>query len=54
VNALETARRLEALGVVVRSAELADEAKRQQEFQQNGNRAMRRAAARAKRRRGRS
>lgn len=51
---LATAARLESMGVVVRSVELSEEAKRRREFyERGGNRAMRRSAARAARRRGR-
>lgn len=48
--ALETARRLAAMGVEVRSVELREQAKAEQRFAENGNRAMRRAAKRRKRR----
>lgn len=52
--AIEVAARLEALGVHVRSVELVGEAKRIAEFRERGgNRAMRRATARAERRKGR-
>lgn len=51
-EALQSAARLEAMGIVVRSAELSEEARRQQHFAANGNRQLRRAAARAKRKRG--
>lgn len=48
LEALERAHRLERMGLLVRSDELADEAKRLEMFYANGgNRAMRRAAARA-------
>ena len=53
-DALDTAARLEALGVEVRSAELHAEAKRLQDWHASGgNRAMRRAAARAGKLKGR-
>lgn len=55
LEALQRTQRLEELGLVIRSRELADTAKRFAEFhERGGNRAMRRGAARAARRRGRS
>ena len=46
-DALETAQRLSAMGITVRSRELEAEAKAQREFvERGGNRAMRRAARR--------
>lgn len=46
-EAIETAQRLTAMGIEVRSPELAAEAKAQREFvERGGNRAMRRAARR--------
>lgn len=52
-QALETAARLAALGIDVRSAELNRTAARHRDFHANGgNRAMRRAARRAQRRKG--
>lgn len=54
LDAIQRAARLEALGITIRSAELREEAKRHREFvESGGNRAMRRAAARAQRRKGR-
>ena len=54
VEALKTAARLEALGITVRSSELLETAQRHQAFvAAGGNRAMRRAAKRAQRKRGR-
>jgi hypothetical protein len=54
LDALETARRLSELGVVVRSAELHETAKAHARFVANGgNRAMRRSTARAQKKRGR-
>ena len=51
-EALGIASRLEAVGVIVRSRELEAEAKAIREFhERGGNRAMRRAAAKAARRR---
>lgn len=51
VEALQRTQRLEELGLVVRSATLAKEARELLEFNaRGGNRAMRRAAARASRR----
>lgn len=48
VDALHCAQRLHELGIIVRSPELSDQAKRLNEFNgAGGNRAMRRAAARA-------
>lgn len=52
LKALETAARLEQLGVEVRSAQLREAAARQQRFAEHGNRAMRRQAAHAQRRKG--
>lgn len=50
LEALNTAARLETLGLEVRSVELSAEAKRIRDFhEQGGNRAMRRAAKRKKR-----
>jgi hypothetical protein len=50
-TAIETAARLEQMGVHVRSAELAEKAKQLRDFNaRGGNRAMRRAAKHAKRR----
>jgi hypothetical protein len=54
IAALEQASRLEAIGVVVRSAELHAAAQQLQTFAAGGgNRAMRRAAARELRQKGR-
>ena len=54
LDALATAQRLEELGLVIRSAELQEEAKQLVAFRgRGGNRAMRRAAARAARKRAR-
>lgn len=54
LEALERAGRLAELGVVIRSAELTEHAKSLKTFNAaGGNRAMRRAAKRAARRRGR-
>jgi hypothetical protein len=60
LEALETTRRLKAMGILVRSPSLQEEAKRLKaeadrvaEFYRTGNRSMRRAAARGRRRRGR-
>jgi hypothetical protein len=48
-DALPVAARLEQMGVVVRSVELSEEARLHREFaERGGNRAMRRAKARAK------
>lgn len=53
-EALRRAARLAELGVVIRSAELTEQAKNIQDFNaRGGNRAMRRAANRAARKRGR-
>ena len=52
LKALQAAARLEQLGVEVRSAELREAAARQQRFAAHGNRALRRQAARAQRRKG--
>lgn len=52
---LAAAARLEAMGITVRSAEIRDFAAEQRAFvERGGNRAMRRAAARARRRKGSS
>jgi len=54
LQALATAARLEQLGFTIRSPELKAEAERAAAFyERGGNRAMRRAAKRATRRRGR-
>jgi hypothetical protein len=54
IEALRTVARLEQLGVAVRSPELENEARRINEFyERGGNRAMRRAAAKQRRSRGR-
>lgn len=51
-EALQRAARLQEMGIAIRSSELSERAKTVNEFVTNGgNRAMRRAAARAKRRR---
>lgn len=47
LEALKAAERLERMGIVVRSAELASEAERFRHFGANGNRAMRRARRRS-------
>lgn len=50
-EALNTAARLEAMGITIRSVELSEEAKRRRDFiERGGNRRMRRAAAKAKKR----
>jgi hypothetical protein len=53
IDALATAKRLAELGVIIRSPELNDQARRLVEFRSaGGNRAMRRAAACAAKRSG--
>jgi hypothetical protein len=51
LDKLQAAGRLEQLGITVRSAELAETAKKMRDFNETGNRALRRAKARAERRR---
>jgi hypothetical protein len=54
LDAIATARRLEEMGIAIRSPELVAKASTMNEFiQGGGNRAMRRASKRATRRRGR-
>lgn len=55
VDALKTAQRLTDLGIEIRSAELRETAAAHRTFVENGgNRAMRRAAKRAARKKGRA